>query len=292
MDKGHPNFSGIVTLKIAAALLIVGHAAPVSASRFDDLQLVYHATFANGSLGSRIDSLKLGPLKFGDTGQDGINASWSAVSGDYVVAVTRPATLTSSGAAATGIFAAPVNFDVGSVVGLRATFVAPVGPHNSSDIWAVALIVRPGGINPLIDFPRAAATLQVRGTTARLNTPGASTPANLPFLPQELYDAIFSPTDPQPFTMELLVDRRTGRGEAALKVGDTVYSHQFEYQDFRADSGPAITNVGANIAIANAPDQRASVRIRDIQIFSTKPGAPSNLSDPLCPTEFGCRTVP
>ena len=277
---------------IVATLLMTGHAPPASASRFDELQLVYHATFANGSLVSGIDPLNLGPLKFGDTGQEGIDPSWTPTSGDYLVGVTRPAALTSPGAAATGIFAAPVNFDVGSVVGLRATFIAPVGPHSSTDIWAVALIVRPGGIDPLIDFPRAAATLQVRGATARLNTPGASVPGNLPFLPQELYDAIFSPTNPQPFTLELLVDRKTGRGEASLKIGETVYSHQFEYLDFKADSGPVISNVGANIAIANAPGQRASVRIRDIQIFSTRTSKEAESGDPLCPAEFGCRAAP
>lgn len=274
------------------ALMMVGFTEPASASKFDDLQLVYHASFANGSLESGYDPLNLGPLKFGDTGQEGIDPSWTPFSGDYLVGVTRPASLTSPGAAATGIFAAPVNFDVGSVVGMRATFIAPVGPHDSTDIWAVAVIVRPGGIDPLIDFPRAAATFQVRGTTARLNTPGASVPANLPFLPQELYNAVFSPTDPQPFTLELLVDRRSGRGEASLKIGDVVYSHQFEFLDFKADSGPVITNIGANIAIANAPGKRASVRIRDIRIYSTKTGTEVESGDPLCPAEFGCRIAP
>lgn len=264
---------------------------PATAAGFDDLQLVYHATFANGSLESGIDSLNLGALKFGDTGQAGINPSWTSSKGDYLVGITRPTTVTGQAVAA-GIFAAPVNFDVGSVVGLRATFVAPVGPHDSTDLWAVAVIVRPGGVNPLVAGPRAAATLQVSGNGARLNTPGASVPANLPNVPQQIYDAIFSSTDPQPFTLELLVDRKNGRGEAALKVGDAKFSHAFEFEVFKADSGPAITNVGANIAIANAPGRRASVRIRDLQIFSSKRSPAAIISDPLCPPEFGCRQAP
>lgn len=298
MIEGHTGISrlkkspGAAARWIVLAALLAAQPTPLSAARFDDLQLVYHATFANGSLNSGIDSLQIGQLKLGDTGQTGINASWRPLKGDYLVEVTRPTTVTGTGAVATGIFAAPVNFDVGSIVGLRATFIAPVGPHNSTDLWAVAVIVRPGGVNPLIDFPRAAATLQVRGAQARLNTPGASVPANLSDLPQEIYDAIFSPTDPQPFTLELLVDRKTGLGEASFKAGDAVFSHTFQFADFKADSGPVITNVGANIAIANAPGQRASVRIRDLQIFSLRPGSLTTLVDPLCPPGFGCRTAP
>lgn len=272
-------------------VLAIGPAAPVSAARFEDLQLVYHATFGNGSLQSGIDPLKMGALKFGNTGEAGINPSWTPSNGDYEIGVTRPTGLTGPAVAA-GIFASPVSFDVGSVVGLRATFVAPMGPHNSSDVWAIAVIVRPGGVQPLAADPVAAVTLQVRSAGARLNTPGASAGAGFPNVPQYVYDTIFSPTDPQPFTLEMLVDRIHGRGEATLKVGDAVYSRTYEFAVFRANSGPSITNVGANIAIASGAGQTASVRVRDFQIFSSKRGTAAVSSDPLCPSDFGCRTVP
>ena len=273
------------------ALAAITVAAPASAARFEDLQLVYHATFANGSLESEVDPLNIGALKLGSSGEVGINPSWVPSQGDYLVTLTRPASLTGPAVLA-GLDATPVNFDVGSVVGLRATLVAPRGPHGSTDIWAIALAVEPGGANPEIVNPSAAVTLQVRGATARFNTPGASPFVNLPNMPQEVYDAIFNPTDPQPFTLELLVDRKTGRGEASLKVGDAVFSRTFEFFVFKPDSGPAITDIGVHIGIPNSSGQPVSVRLRDFQIFTSKRNSGAASSDPLCPPEFGCRLAP
>lgn len=271
------------------ALAAVAAAAPASAAIFDGLQLVYHATFANGSLESSIDPLGIGPLKFGNSGEPGINPSWTASQGDYLITVTRPNSLTSAAAVLAGIDATPVNFDVGSVVGLRATLVAPMGPHDSTDIWAIALAVETGGADPLIVNPSAAVTLQVRGSAARFNTPGADPFVNLPNMPQEDYDAIFNPTDPQPFTLELLVDRKTGHGEASLKVGDAVFSRTFQFFVFKPDSGPVITDIGVHIGIPNSSGQPVSVRLRDFQIFTTK--RQSGNIDPSCPSDI-CRLAP
>lgn len=279
------------SLRSSLALAVLLVSTPASAERFEDLQLVYHATFANGSLDSGTDPLDIGPLKFGDSGEAGINPTWTPSQGDYLVTVTRPASLTGQPVLA-GIDATPVNFDVGSVVGLRGTFIAPAGPHNSTNSWAIVVAVSPGSANPLIFNPSAAVTLQVRGTGARLNTPGASVGANLPNMPQEVYDAIFHPTDPQPFTLEMLVDRKTGRGEAKLKVGEAVFSRTYEFAVFKADSGPAITTVGAHVAIVNSSGEPVSVRMRDFQIFTSKRGSDNGSGDPLCPPEFGCRLVP
>ena len=281
----------MIATTVALAICL---AAPASAARIDDLQLVYQATFANGSLESGIDPLKIGALKFGDTGQADINPTWTAVQGDYLVSVSRPTNSTAPAFPTyiAGIYATPVNFDVGSIVRLRGTFVAPVGPHNSTDVWAVSVGVRTGGVGPLTDSPGAFVTFQVRGDGARLNTPGSSVSANLPNVPQEVYDAIFNPTDPQPFTIEMSVDRVNGRGEATLKVGDVVVSRPYEFAIFTADSGPAITNVGLNIAAGNTLGQLVSVRMRDFQIFTSKRHSDSTSSDPLCPPEFGCRRAP
>jgi hypothetical protein len=278
----------MATTIIATSLACVTTA---KAERFEDLQLVYHATFANGSLESAVDPLNIGVLQLGNSGEAGIDHSWVPSKGDYLVTLTRPASLTGPAVLA-GIDATPVNFNVGSVVGLRGTFIAPTGPHNSTDIWAIALAVAPGGANPLVLNPSASATFQVRGAGARFNTPGASVPANLPNVPQSVFDAIFDPVDPQPFILELLVDRKTGRGEASLKVGEAVFSRTYEFAVFKADSGPAITDVGVHIGIINSSGQPVSVRIRDFQIFTSKQGSDAGSDDSLCPSEFGCRLVP
>jgi hypothetical protein len=127
------------TTFLALAALSLG--APASAAGIEDLQLVYHATFANGSLESGVDTRNIGALTFGNSGEPGINPSWTATQGDYLITFTRPSSLTGQ-AVVVGIDATPVNFDVGSVVGLRGTFVAPVGPHNSADV-SIQVLVQP-----------------------------------------------------------------------------------------------------------------------------------------------------
>src|SRR5262245_28787588 len=115
-----------ITLLGLAAVTV---AAPASSAGFQDLQLVYPATFANGSLESAVDPLGIGALKFGSSGEAGIDPSWIASQGDYLITVNHPVSLPATAVVLAGIDATPVNFDVGSVVGLRATLVAPKGPH-------------------------------------------------------------------------------------------------------------------------------------------------------------------
>lgn len=270
---------------LAFAAFVMG--APASAERFEDLQLVYHATFANGSLKSPVDPLPIGPLTFDNSGEAGINPSWTPAQGDYRVEVTRPISLLRGPPPVRAGFDADVNFDVGSVVGLRATFVAPVGPHNSNDVWAVVVNVETGGANPV----GAAASLRIEGATALFTTPGATVQERQPVSSDD-YDAIFRLVDPEPFTLEFLVDRVTGRAEASLKIGDKVYSRTYELSLFRADSGPPIGAVGPDIAIIYSSGEPASVRIRDFQIFAGKLNSEAVTGDPLCPPEFGCRVPP
>jgi hypothetical protein len=92
-------------------------------------------------------------------------------------------------------------------------------------------------------------------------------------LPQAAKDAIFSTTDPQPFTLELTIDRTKGKGAAKLTVADQVYSLSFTLADFLTDSGPTITAVGPGIAVnANGPGQTASVHVRDFRIYTNVGG--------------------
>lgn len=275
---------------VVASLCLVLAAAPLQAGPFEGLQQVYHATFGNGSLDSGIDPLSLGELQTGDSQVAETNPTWVAEEGGIRVAITRPA-FAVTGPVSAGLFATPTHFAQGTIVGLRATFVAPSGPHASGNFWAATLGVRTGNRNDLTPESRTATSFQVRGSGARLNVVGAQVAPNLSNLPQEVYDAIFDPIDPQPFTLELLIDRVTGNSVSRLLVGDQIFEQRFQSAAFLAGSGPAITAVGPSIAIGNGSGQTASVRITDFRAFTTKVGNPSELSDP-CPADFGCRQWP
>jgi len=258
-----------ILIGLLGALLAVGSPTLASAQTPEDLQLVYHATFGNGSFDSGIDPLGIGWLRPGDSEVVNSNPTWTADEGTIVLGTTRPLT-TVVGPVTAGLFATPVNFDQGSVVGLRATFVAPAGPHDVGNQWAVTVSARTGAEGDVSAETRTAATFQVRANGARLNVVGASAQANQLNVPQEVYDAVFDPIDPQPFTLELLIDRVSGVSWAALKIGNWTASHTFLPAAFLANSGPSITAVGVSVAISNAPGQTASVTVRDFQIFSVK----------------------
>jgi hypothetical protein len=97
----------------------------------------------------------------------------------------------------------------------------------------VTITVRTGDERPLRTETLASATLQVRADGARLNTPGANVSANLPNVPQNVYDALFSGSI---FTLELLVDRATGVGNASLRAGAFEVSRAFTYAVFTSAS--------------------------------------------------------
>ena len=196
------------------------------------------------------------------------------------MSVTRPTTLL-SGVVSSGLFATNVNFEQGSLLGLQATFVAPVGP--SSGGWAAgALNARTGDESDLAGEIRVNATLNVRaGGTARLNVPFGAVSQTFIDVPAPVYAAIFRPDNPEPFTLQLLVDRRTGNGRASLRVGDfPILSRSFQLSQFQSHSGPAISAVGPTIANANASGQTVSVHLRDFRIYTGKRRCPA--SQPLC----------
>ena len=129
----------------------------------------------------------------------------------------------------------------------------------------------------------------MRGTSLRFNSPGGGPGTDLP---PEVYNEIFSLTDPQPFTLELLVDRINGAGKVSIKVGDRVFSRNVTFAAFPANSGPAITAVGPSLGIVSAPGQTASVQLREFRI-----SLPSNSSmdaAETCTEEwagFNCRAA-
>jgi hypothetical protein len=227
-----------------------------------DLSLVYRV---QGGLTPAVDIIGVGAMKVGDSEVGGSMPTWQLGGGGLtlgITGITQPA-----GPPITAVadaFATPVAFAAGTVFGMRAVFAGLAGPHATGDVWAVTLVVRTGNERHLATETLAAATLQVRADGARLNTPGASVPANLPNVPQDVYDALFGGST---FTLELLVDRVTGVGNAALHVGGFEVSRTFTYAAFTSTGGPTITAIGPTLAIANGPGQSASVRVLDFQVF-------------------------
>lgn len=242
---------------------------PSNAPASTKLRLAYQASFPDGSLDVSVDKLDIGPMLPGDTGIAGSNPTLNERPGGIVVSITRPADLSSDLTPAMGVWATPVDFGPGSVLRISATFIAPVGPLPGGG-FAIGLNAKTGNQDDLSTDTRIAATVNVRPDfVVRFGVPfGAAEPARVA-LPQTARDAIFSTTDPQPFKIELTVDRVEGKGMAKLVVLDQVFSVPFVLSEFLADGGPAITAVGPGLAVnQNAPGQTASVQVRDFRIYA------------------------
>lgn len=289
MPTGAPALTNLAKLT-AAMLMILGSTPPSMAQEIDQPRLGYLATFANGSLEPALDQLGFGSLQAGHSQDSNTFPSWTRVGGDLVIQVTRPADLV-GGVASVGVFATEeVNFGPGTIFEARATFIKPVGPHGSTDIWAVVVGARTGDNDDLFAETRVGVSLQVRGTSLRFNSPGGGPGTDLP---PEVYNEIFSLTDPQPFTLELLVDRINGAGKVSIKVGDRVFSRAVNFPAFSAISGPPITAVGPSLGIVSAPGQTASVYLREFRI--SLPSNSSTQAADTCTEEwdgFNCRAAP
>ena len=235
--------------------------------------LAYLATFPNGTLQPSVDRLEAGAMQPGDTLIPNSNPTFTPLNGEYLVGITRPLGLTPDQIPAASLWATPVNFGPGSILRIRTTFIAPVGPYATTGGFAIGVGAKTGGKDdlPPETEPRVFVTVNARpNQVVRFQVPfGSVEPANT-VLPQAVKDAIYSTTDPQPFTIELTIDRKLGTGTAKLTVIDQAFSLSFRLSDFLADSGPTITAVGPGIAVnANAPGQTASVHVRDFRIYTT-----------------------
>lgn len=261
------------TLARSMALVIA-----LSAATFADTKLVYNASFGDYSLSPSLDTHEFGVLQPGDTGVTGANPTVTTGDGEVVLSVTRPADLASGVVVASGLYATPVTFGPGTILGLQGTFIGPLGPTTGG--WAAAVLnARTGDERDLPGETRVNASLNVRpGETARLNVPFGATSQTSVDLPPPVYDAIFR--HDEPFTLQLLIDRVSGNGTASLKVGDfPVLSRTFQLSQFQANSGPDIKAVGPAVANANAPGQ-VSVRVRGFRIYEGQRRCPP--SQPLC----------
>jgi hypothetical protein len=246
------------------ALAVAGALPAQSASQ---LQLAYLVNFHNETLEPSVDKHGFKAMARGHSEIDNSNPTWTKRGGALEMAVSKPAG--TSAPASAGVWV-PVNFGPGSKFAIEATFVRPDGPHEPGNLWAVALSARTGGVPDLPDLTRAGATLQVRADKARLNAPGVSPPLNLGNLGSATFNRIFRDNGPTQFTLTFLVDRSTGKGTAALKVGDVVVSKSSDLTVFKATSGDPITAVGAAIVLASGDGKRVSVQIREFRILTPK----------------------
>jgi len=238
-----------------------------------ELRLAYQASFPNHSLDPSLDLLGAGAMVPGDPLIPDSNPTLSFAPGEAVVSVHRPVGLSPDYVAAESLWATPVNFGPGSVLRLRATYRAPVGPLPGGG-FAMGLVARTGGKDDLPTETGIAVTVNVRpGFLVRFGAAAGNVDPARVVLPDDVKNAIFSPTDPQPFTIDLTIDRVHGTATAKLTVIDQVFTVPFMLSDFGADSGPTISAVGAGIAVnANGPGQTASVHIRDFRIYANVGG--------------------
>ena len=239
-----------------------------------NLTLAYLASFPNGSLDPSVDKLNAGAMILGDTLVPGSNPTSTAPPGELLIGITRPVDLSPDEIVAQSVWATQLNFGPGSVSRIRATFIAPDGPYATTGGFAMGLVAKTGGKDDLASEPRIAVTVNVRpNQLVRLNVPFGSVETRNMVLPQAVKDAIFSTTDPQPFTIELTIDRKAGTGTVKLMVIDQVFSLSFTLADFLADGGPVISAMGPGIAVnANGPGQTASVHVREFRIYANVGG--------------------
>jgi hypothetical protein len=253
---------------VVPASLILAGIVPLPAQAAD-LQLVYLANFHNGSLDPSVDKLRIGALQKGDAEVPDSNPLVTPKEGVIELKVTKPSD--ASDLVSVGVFATGpnVHFDQGSKFEIRATFIKPTGPHNEGTVWAAALSARTGNNRDLAAEKRANVTLQSRGTGCRMNVLIVDTPARQDLEPA-ICDMIFG-AHPQPFTLDLIVDRTSDLSTATLKVGSHVFEKKVSFTFFKKDSGPPITAVGPALAINTADHKTASVLVREFRILTPKP---------------------
>jgi hypothetical protein len=247
-------------------------------------QTVYHATFPNGSLEcgilDRIHATTW-PMKQGNGEVSGQTHALSVSEGGNVaLELTAPDPVPAGQTPSIGVFSTGLNFGTGAILTVRATFHKPEGtrlPPASDDEtnrWAVGVAVRTGDERDLGAHTRLGVTFQVRANGAVLNvleTDPAGTHVNrlaqVP-VPQEIVDKIFGipGADPEPFTLQLFVDRQTGKGSASLIPSWPPVQAPFEMRNFKADRGPMITTAGAALANCCAWGDRVSVEVSDFEI--------------------------
>lgn len=239
------------------------------------LKLAYHAIFPGGSLNcfmDRIHSTPQPPLQ-GDGQVAGQASSYTAGTQGILLRLTTPDPIPpipgdpgNTQTSSVGLFSTGLSFGPGSFFSARATFVRPNGPFGGKS-WAVALNARTGGKDDLGTETRLNMTVRFKGGAATLNAFEAGDPRGSVPIPTSTYNAIVNSS--QPFTLELMVSRITGKGAAVLTTAgaDPLYL-KFALSTFGSASGPTISAVGPALANCCAAGKTASVELTDFQILA------------------------
>ena len=246
------------------------------------LKLAYHAIFTGGTSSCFLDRIHTPPQapQEGDGQVPGQTRTFTPTSRGLVIGLTAPKPIPPIAGHApddtqtpsAGVFATGLNYGPGTFFSTRATFVAPRGLFDGA-AWAVTLNARTGGSNDLGSEARLNVTLKFKKGTASLNAYDGGTKANSTDIPKDVYTSIVSSL--QPFTMEMMVSRKTGRGAAVLTTaGSAPVMLQFALTNFGKKSGPVVQAVGPAIATCCLEAVPLSVELTDFQILE-QPSTPS-----------------
>jgi hypothetical protein len=175
-----------------------------------------------------------------------------------------------------GVFSTNLDLERDAVFLIQATFRAPNGPHlapkgQDTNAWAVTIAARTGTEADLGKEERLGVTFKTKENSATLNvqeTGASGALASVP-IPQEVYDRVFGAggATPQPFTLQLFVNRSTGTGVASLVPASPPVQIKFNMQHFGPQTGPIITAVGATLADCCSPGAPVSVEVSDFRIM-------------------------
>jgi hypothetical protein len=232
------------------------------------LKMVYHATFPGGSLNCFIDAIHSTPqpLEEGDAQVAGETTTFTPGTQGLVLGLTAPSAVPDDATPSVGLFSTGLAYGPGSFFLVRATFIRPSGPFGGK-AWAVALNARTGDKNDLGTDTRLNVTVRFKKGAATLNVFEAGELLKSDVVPASAYDSIV--TSPQPFTLELLVNRITGKGAATLTAaGADPQRLSFSLSRFGAKSGPVIQAVGPSLANCCNPGVPVSVEVTDFQIWA------------------------
>ena len=240
------------------------------------LKLAYHAIFPGGSLNCFMDRIHSTPqaLLRGDGQVAGQTSSSTVGTQGIVLHLTTPDPIPlipgdpegNTQTSSLGLFSTGLSFGPGTFFSTRATFVRPNGPFGGKS-WAVALNARTGDEDDLGTETRLNMTVRFKAGAATLNAFEAGDSRGSVPVPTTTYGAIVSSS--QPFTLELMVSRITGKGAAILTTAGAVPLYlKFTLSTFGSTSGPTISTIGPALANCCAAGKTASVELTDFQVLT------------------------
>ena len=238
--------------------------------------LVYRALFPNLAC-CQVDNLRDAPkdLAFGRSDVGELAYRWNPRSGK--LEFMAPMEIVAETSPSIGAFNTRGAYGPQSSFTIIATFQNPVGPHlaaipgRETNAWAVGLSARNGFENDYAGLLRFTATLKIRNSidrpdtpTAYLNVQGIKPKKDQVEIDAEMYKWIFG--DKYPFMMTLHFDRAAGNGFARLTAGNTI-TIPFSDAELAIPDTESISAVGATLANCCSPGNYTSVELRDFQIW-------------------------